>query len=93
LVLIGIGYIFLVHEKVDGLDGKRVIREGLVHFVDHGPRKLNFDGSEGGDVENEDEYDMEDGLMRFSHSLDKIARLNEIIMKLKSFLFMLFKLQ
>ena len=93
LVLIGVGYLFLVHEKVDSLDGKRVIRKGLAHFVKHGSRKFYFDGSEGGQQENHDEYDSEDGLMRFSHSFEEIARLNDIILILNSFLFMLFKLQ
>ncbi len=60
------------------MDGKRVSGEGLGHFVKHGPRKLYFDGSEGGELENDDEYDSEDGLMGFSHSSGNIARLNDI---------------
>ena len=83
----------MIHEKVDGLDGKRVSREGLTHFVKHGPRKLYFDGSDGGELKNDDEYDSEDCLMRFSHSFGKIARLNDILFRLKSFLFIFFKLQ
>jgi hypothetical protein len=47
--------------------------------VKHGPREFYFDGSEGGELENDDEYDSEDGLMRLSHSFEEIARLNDII--------------
>jgi hypothetical protein len=78
LVLIGVGDSFLVDEEVDGLDGERISRNVLSQFVEHGSGELDFDGSEGSQLEYDEEYDSKCGFGRFSHSFEGIARFYDI---------------